>query len=127
MSSDEIAVVLICLVGGYWAVSAWLSKKSNARDDSPRTDYSSPDRPGADGRRAEPPASAVTGVAATWATTLGVAPSASREQIVAAYKRLISEYHPDKVARMGSEIRELAERKSKEINAAYDFAIKFRL
>ena len=41
-----------------------------------------------------------------------------------AYKRRISEYHPDKVAQMGEEIRALAERRSKEINAAYDEAMR---
>ena len=35
----------------------------------------------------------------------------------------MSEYHPDKVASLGKEIRELAERKSKEINAAYRDAL----
>jgi DnaJ-domain-containing protein 1 len=114
MSSDEIAVVLICLVGGYWAVSAWLGRKQHSRD-APA--YSAP-----------PPAtpSSRFGISTTWASTLGVTETATREQIIAAYKQLISEYHPDKVARMGSEIRELAERKSKEINAAYDYAMKQR-
>jgi DnaJ like chaperone protein len=50
--------------------------------------------------------------------------NASQEQIVAAYKQKIRQYHPDKVAQMGAEIRELAEFKSKQINAAYDYAMK---
>ncbi len=41
------------------------------------------------------------------------------EEIRAAYLMRISEYHPDKVAALGKEIREVAERKSKEINVAY--------
>jgi DnaJ like chaperone protein len=36
----------------------------------------------------------------------------------------MSEYHPDKVAHLGDEIREIAARKSKEINAAYEEAIR---
>ena len=36
----------------------------------------------------------------------------------------ISEYHPDKVAKMGDEIRAVAERKSKQINVAYTEALK---
>ena len=45
-------------------------------------------------------------------------------EIERAYKVKISQYHPDKVAQMGIEIRELAEAKSKEINAAYDYATR---
>lgn len=59
-----------------------------------------------------------------WATVLGVPANATREEVRAAYKRKISEYHPDKVARLGPEIRELAEQRSKEINAAYDEAMR---
>ena len=59
-----------------------------------------------------------------WATVLGVRSDATREEVSAAYKRKISEYHPDKVTRLGPEIRELAEQRSKEINAAYDEAMR---
>lgn len=133
MSSDEIAVTLICLVAGYWAVSAWLGRSANkgpggggdsARREPPRPDPSRPD-----GSRNDPPPARpipIDPLAASWSTTLGVSPSAPRDEITHAYKRLISEYHPDKVANAGAEIRELAERKSKEINAAYDFAMKLR-
>ena len=36
-----------------------------------------------------------------------------------AYRARMSEYHPDKVASLGPDIRALAEQKAKEINAAY--------
>jgi len=32
----------------------------------------------------------------------------------------MKEYHPDKVAGLGAELRELAERKAKEINMAFE-------
>lgn len=51
---------------------------------------------------------------------LGVAASATQEEIRAAYQRLMRENHPDRVADMSPEIRELAETRSKEINRAYD-------
>jgi len=51
---------------------------------------------------------------------LGVAPGASREEIKAAYYRMAQQYHPDKVATLAPEFRELAERRMKEINTAYD-------
>jgi DnaJ-domain-containing protein 1 len=63
-------------------------------------------------------------IADRWFLILDVPQGASREEVERAYKVKISQYHPDKVAQMGIEIRELAEAKSKEINAAYDFATR---
>ncbi len=51
---------------------------------------------------------------------LGVSPGATSEQIRAAYQRLVRENHPDRVADMSREIRDLAERRTKEINRAYE-------
>ncbi len=51
--------------------------------------------------------------------TLGVDRSVAGEELRAAYLSRIAQYHPDKVAALGAELRELAERKSKEINEAY--------
>lgn len=52
---------------------------------------------------------------------LGVAPSASDAQIKRAYRRLMSENHPDKLAGKGlpESMRELAEERTREITAAY--------
>lgn len=50
---------------------------------------------------------------------LGVSPNASQEEIRDAYQRVIQQYHPDRVAHMAPELRDLAERRTKEINAAY--------
>jgi DnaJ-domain-containing protein 1 len=50
---------------------------------------------------------------------LGVQPSATSDEVKAAYKRQMQQYHPDKVASLGKELRDLAEAKSKEINGAY--------
>lgn len=49
---------------------------------------------------------------------LGVKPGASQEEIKAAYKKLIKEYHPDKYT--NNPLQSLAEDKVREINAAYD-------
>ena len=56
---------------------------------------------------------------------LGVTPGASQPEIRAAYQKLIQSYHPDQVAHLGDELREVAERRTKEINAAYS-ALKRR-
>lgn len=53
-------------------------------------------------------------------TLLGVAPAASDEDLEQAYRRLMSEYHPDRVANAAKEIRDIADRRTREINQAYD-------
>jgi preprotein translocase subunit Sec63 len=52
-------------------------------------------------------------------SVLRVNRGATRDEIKAAYRREIAQYHPDKVAQLGSELRELANEKSKQINEAY--------
>jgi DnaJ like chaperone protein len=54
-------------------------------------------------------------------TILGVEPGASEEDIKKAYRKLANKYHPDKVSHMGEEFRELAEKKFKEIQEAYQY------
>jgi hypothetical protein len=55
---------------------------------------------------------------------LGLTREATLPQIKQAYRDRIREYHPDKVAHLGPELRQLAEQKSKEINAAYECTLK---
>jgi hypothetical protein len=50
---------------------------------------------------------------------LGIHRSASVEEIRKAYRQLANKYHPDKVSHLGHEFRELAERRFKEIQRAY--------
>ena len=50
---------------------------------------------------------------------LGITVSASTEEIKIAYRKMASLYHPDKVAHLAPEFREMADRKMKEINTAY--------
>jgi restriction system protein len=52
-------------------------------------------------------------------TVLGLSRNATREEIRAAYRALIVQYHPDKVAQLGPELRQLATEKSAQINEAY--------
>jgi DnaJ like chaperone protein len=51
---------------------------------------------------------------------LGIARSASGEEIQAAYKARMHEYHPDKVAHLGEELQKVAHRKAVEIQQAYE-------
>lgn len=52
---------------------------------------------------------------------LGIDNEVLSVEIKKAYKKRMSEYHPDKVTNLGDEIRQVAERKSKELNEAYRF------
>ena len=51
---------------------------------------------------------------------LGIAPDTSLKEIKKAYQALIQQYHPDRVADMGPELKDVAEARTKEINAAYE-------
>ena len=54
-----------------------------------------------------------------WAE-LGLIPDATDEEVEQAYRRLISQYHPDRFAVAAPELRAEAERRARAINAAYD-------
>ena len=51
---------------------------------------------------------------------LGIAPDASDAAIEQAWRRRMQEYHPDRVANAAPELRELAERRAREANAAWE-------
>jgi DnaJ like chaperone protein len=59
---------------------------------------------------------------------LGVTPEASESEIKRAYRKLMSENHPDKLASKGlpPSMREVAEERAREINVAYDLIRKAR-
>jgi len=50
---------------------------------------------------------------------LGAAESDSESNIKKKYKQMVLQYHPDRVAHLGPELRELAAKKTREINAAF--------
>ncbi len=62
-----------------------------------------------------------------WSKVLEVDREASIESIKVAYRAKIRQYHPDKVSSLGQEFQEIAEHKSKQINAAYESAKAERL
>ena len=55
---------------------------------------------------------------------LGVSPSATDEQVKAAYRELAKKYHPDRYD--DNPLSELAQEKMQEINEAYDAIVKMR-
>jgi len=52
---------------------------------------------------------------------LGISPGASKQEIQAAYRKIVQQYHPDKVAHLGPELQDLAKEKFVEIQNAYDY------
>ncbi len=104
MSASEIVIAVLGVVVGYWVVSKLFMPKAGVRiaaaAHSPRM--------------------------TAWHEVLGVPPTATPDEIKDAYRTLMSQYHPDKVASLGEELRLLAERKSKEISAAYREGMQVR-
>lgn len=124
MTGTEIIVIVGGLVLGYWLMSVLLPYAIKL-DAEARQDESTQTQEKSQGEEAtEQSGEAQEARPLRWYQVLEVDESASREQIVAAYKLKIGQYHPDKVSRMGDEIRKLAEVKSKQINAAYDQAMR---
>lgn len=118
MTITGFIFVITCAVLGFWLVSffseAFGSKKAagetNANDfaqgKSRRNDEDTKER--------------------TWFEVLDVTPSATVEEIKAAYRERARQYHPDRVEGLGPELRQIAERRMKELNVAYDRALRGR-
>ena len=107
MDSNDILIIAGCGLVGFGAVHMFL-RKPQAPAAPPPTPPVQP--------RAIP----------HWTRVLELPPDASLEEIRDAYRRLISQYHPDKVASLGRELQELAEAKSKDIAIAYQAALMER-
>ncbi len=59
----------------------------------------------------------------SWCEVLQVEPSASKEEIQQAYRRLIKEIHPDKVAQLSPALQSLVKREAQRLNDAYEQAM----
>jgi DnaJ like chaperone protein len=125
MTGHDVLVILGCLVLGYVGVSFLMAGRKPGPGPTPAPASSSEagratgpgEAPREPPRESEPP---------HWSAVLEVARDASVDEIRAAYRRLISLYHPDKVATLGQALRDLAEEKSREITHAYQAGIRER-
>jgi DnaJ-domain-containing protein 1 len=125
----EKIIILVGLAAGYWLVSAimdWSARKERAEAAQTKSSQPGKQENIAPKSTSEALLPNPAGGEPHWYEVLEVPESATAEQISSAYKRKISEYRPDKVAQMGAEIRALAELRSKQINAAYDRALKLK-
>jgi DnaJ like chaperone protein len=57
---------------------------------------------------------------------LGVSPSATDDEVKAAYRQMALKHHPDRVSTLGDDIRKAAEKKFQEINDAKERIYKIR-
>lgn len=57
---------------------------------------------------------------------LGITPDATDDEVRKAYKTLALKYHPDRVATLGEDVKQAAQRKFQEINAAKEQVFKSR-
>lgn len=128
MSGQEIIAILLGLFFGYLLVSKLFgsgtpksgpgqSANDRPQEETGRGEGSPQDEASNQGGEEQPRA---------WHEVLDVPADASTEKIRQAYKILVSKYHPDKVESMGPELRLICEMKSKEINRAFDEAMKLR-
>lgn len=107
MDSNDILIIAGCGLVGFGAVHMFLRR--------PQAPVAPPPAP-----PVPPPAEP------HWTRVLELPADAGVEEIRDAYRRLISQYHPDKVASLGRELQELAEAKSKDIAIAYQAALMER-
>lgn len=116
----KITVLVITALVGFWVVGAiieHLQKKTSESASSAGSGSGPKPAPQPEAQRVDPIDEACRVLQLTRPFT--------PDQLRAAYRQRMSQYHPDKVSSLGPEFQELAECKSKEINRAFDLLTRF--
>jgi DnaJ-domain-containing protein 1 len=123
-------LVILCALGLGFGLVRFIVVAMNARleREAKQTSASKKDESDADRaskrRHTEPPPDRPRPEErAHWTDVLGLTSHAPVADIRTAYKRKMAQYHPDKVATLGPELRALADLMAKNINRAYDEAL----
>lgn len=132
LTRTDVIVFVLCLFAGYflvgWLIGLVKRAPDRTRQSSAGSGYwRSADRNNEAPRQDPPPRPdppPARDVPRPWHEVLGVPAYASAEDVKSAYRRRIAEYHPDRTSGLGDELRALAEAKTKEINVAYQAALR---
>jgi len=114
MSGKELLVILFGLFLGYWVVSRLFggdSRRSTTTHEGSAADPAAPAAP-------------VPDITKPWHEVLNVSPRATATEVHAAREALLVQYRPESVAHLGEEIRAVAERRTREIEAAVEQAMR---
>ncbi|CAG9166735.1 J domain-containing protein [Cupriavidus pampae] len=111
----RIFALVVGAMVGFWLISLALDRRkpnfeASRPDPATRQDAQLP------GMRSAPESELMTDAC----RVLELGQPFTEQELLAAYQKQISQYHPDKVRDLGPELREVADRKTKEINAALD-------
>lgn len=117
MSVTELLVIVFGLFLGYWVVSRFFSGSSRVGPRSGGTQEAGTEKDAQ---------SSPAGPSPAWHEVLNVSPQATVEEIQHAYNALARRYPPNMAATLSPELRESAERKSKQIAVAYREAMQSR-
>jgi len=130
-----IGVTILAFGVGYWAVS-WLfnhlPKATPPPAGEPTAPETDPARPSEPHEQPEPPReegrpdqtdknNSLHLEEIRHGTVLGLKGEVTPAKIKQAYRELLTKYHPDKVGHLGPEFHTLAEQRTKEIIAAYEY------
>jgi DnaJ-domain-containing protein 1 len=113
----EFAVVVGCGLVGFAIMNAFIDNRRATQQREGRENVNAERE-----RTREHQSARKDDIPRTWWEVLNIDKNATAEQIKAAFHREISKYHPDRVEGLGIELRELADRKAKEVNGAYAVA-----
>ena len=103
------------------AAEAWRTVSSHETGGSHSEDAASWDEQSTDSGQAWEEPTVPPDLATYYASILGVAVTASAQEIKQAYRDKAKQYHPDVVTHMGAEFAREAEERFKELSKAYEF------